>query len=350
MITNTRTTNMRWKFWKKDKDEELEPFPVQFEQTQELIRSIRQEVPGDFLTYWVCDRYSMMHDDPLVIRMILPEEVQSKHLYTFVRSFGGSGEAALRAIHMLRRKYDHLTTLVPLECSSAATMLAIGADKIQMGALAYLSAIDISFSHELAPKNALGQPSMLSQDEVSRVIKLWEQKRNTSDKNPYESLYEHIHPLIFAQEDRVRSLSTRITNEILSYHMKDRVKAGMISDYLNSGYPAHGYPIAFKEAKRIGLPVEPLPTSLDHLLIQLNSLYSEMAQPVSKHGYTERHIRRIESIVEIASVQYYYQRDIQYEFNHYLKSWQMKKNESGWRKVEYGEEGEELVTTRIYLN
>ena len=340
---------MRWKFWKKEKDEELKPFPILFEQTQEIIRKIKQDHPGEFLSYWISDRFSLQHDDCWVIQRILPSETINPQLNFFVRNYGGSGEAALRLVHLLREDYKSITAWIPLECASAGTMLALGADKIQMGALGYLGAVDTSFSHPLSPKNANGQSIMISQNELDRVIDLWEQKRNTSDKNPYENLYEHVHPLVFGAVDRIRSLSIRLTKEILNYHMKDERKASIISDYLNSGYPSHEYPITYNEAKRIGLPVEKLASKLEKHLIDLNNLYAEMVHPVSKYTYSERHERWIGTVIERSGEQFYYLRDTKFEFQHYTKRWQLKSDESGWRRVVFDEEGE-MVTTRIYVN
>ncbi len=69
----------------------------------------------------------------------------------FIKSDGGSGQAALRMVNLLRRYVKHLTVLAPLECQSAATMLALGADRILMGPLAHLSAVDTSLTHDLSP-------------------------------------------------------------------------------------------------------------------------------------------------------------------------------------------------------
>lgn len=57
--------------------------------------------------------------------------------YLYVKSTGGSGKVALRLIHLLRSVYDELIVLAPGECASAATMLALGADRIKMGPISY---------------------------------------------------------------------------------------------------------------------------------------------------------------------------------------------------------------------
>ena len=144
--------------------------------------------------------------------------------------------------------------LVPQECSSAATMLALGADKILMGPLAQLSAVDTSLTHDLSPIDRDNDRVSVSQDELQRVVRLWQKQavKNDVASNPYQSLFNYVHPLVVGAVDRISALSTKLCLEILSYHMKDTKKAQRISDVLNSGYPAHSYPITLREAGASG--------------------------------------------------------------------------------------------------
>ena len=52
-----------------------------------------------------------------------------ERLSLFVKSDGGSGQVSLRMVNLLRQFTKRLTVLAPLECASAATMLALGADR-----------------------------------------------------------------------------------------------------------------------------------------------------------------------------------------------------------------------------
>src|SRR5262249_57277031 len=90
----------------------------------------------------------------------------------FIKSDGGSGEASLRMVNLLRQFVGRLTVLVPLECASAATMLALGADKILMGPLAHLSAVDTSLTHDLSPIDRDNNRVSVSQDELQRLVRL----------------------------------------------------------------------------------------------------------------------------------------------------------------------------------
>ena len=65
--------------------------------------------------------------------------------------------------------------LAPLNCASAATMLALGADRIGMGPLSYLTAVDTSLEHDLSPVDHTNNLVAVSNDEVERVIRLWKE-------------------------------------------------------------------------------------------------------------------------------------------------------------------------------
>ena len=77
---------------------------------------------------------------------------------------------------------------------------------------------------------------------------------------------------------RASSLSRKLCQEILSYHLKDEKRAERIAKELNSSYPAHQYPITAREARRLGLQIKNLDPETDRFLQQLNLLYSEMGQ------------------------------------------------------------------------
>ncbi len=157
-------------------------------------------------------------------------------------------------------------------------MLALGAEEIKMGPLSYLTAIDTSVTHDLSPVDTDGDLVSVNQNELDSVLKLWNAEKSENDKNPYSKLYEYIHPLVFGAVDRASSLSIKLTTEILSYHMDNADLVNQISNHLNSEYPSHGYPITSKKAKELGLNIKDLEGDVNDELVELNRLYSEMAQ------------------------------------------------------------------------
>ena len=298
--------------------------PLLFARTQAVLKKIQAKVDGVLLTYWTSTSGSVCDNDVLALQDLLQALGPQKRLTLLVKSDGGSGMAALRMVHLLRQFADRVTVLAPLNCASAATMLALGADRIGMGPLSYLTAVDTSLEHELSPVDHTNQLVAVSNDEVERVIRLWKESagRERGTVNPYQELYKYLHPLVIGALDRASSLSLMLCREILGYHMKDKAKAERISRQLNSSYPAHQYPITSREARRLGLNVFDLDPDLDTLLQELNLIYSEMGQrAITDFDEENHHDNEITNILESKGLQVFYQVE---------KDWHYRKEERRW--------------------
>jgi hypothetical protein len=310
--------------------------PVLFRRTQEVLCALEHRLGGTFLTYWNSPNGSICGNDVVGLYGVLRALGPSREIFLFIKSDGGSGEAALRMVNLLRQYTARLHALVPLECQSAATMLALGADVIHMRPLAQLSAVDTSLSHDLSPIDRDNNRVSVSQDELLRVIKLWQKEGREEATNPYEALFEYVHPLVIGAVHRSSSLSTKLCIEILSYHLKDLRKARRISHRLNSHYPSHTYPITLREAKRIGLNAPPLEPGISKMLFELNELYAEMGQRAltdyDEHNY---HDNGIVNIIEGRGVQIFYQADKDWHYRKEERRWVPMNDKSGWRKAEW---------------
>jgi hypothetical protein len=298
--------------------------PLLYEKTQEVIKHLQRRVDGTFLAYWTSTSGSVCDNDVMALHEILRSLGAQERLTLLVKSDGGSGMAALRMVHLLRRYGRRLTVMAPLNCASAATMLALGADTIAMGPLSYLTAVDTSLEHDLSPLDHTNNLVAVSNDEVDRVIRLWKETgaRNGAAVNPYQELYKYLHPLVIGALDRASSLSLMLCREILGYHMRDRKKVDRISEQLNSSYPAHQYPITSREARRLGLMVQDLDPEVDALLQELNLLYSEMGQrAITDYDEANHHDNEITNILEGRGLQVFYQVE---------KDWHYRKEERRW--------------------
>jgi len=309
--------------------------PVLMERTQPVIEKLAAALGEPVLTYWNSTKGSICQNDVIGLYALLRNAGKLERLSLFLKSDGGSGQAALRMVNLLRRYVDHLTVLAPLECQSAATMLALGADRILMGPLAHLSAVDTSLTHDLSPIDRDNDRVSVSNDELLRVIRLWTEQAKDSVANPYAALFPFVHPLVIGAVDRSSALSTRICEEILSYHIEDMTKSREISNTLNSGYPSHTYPITLREAKRIGLNAEPMNEEMNAMLFELNEVYSEMGQSAST-DFDERnqHDNSIVNILESSGMLIYYQLDKDWHYRSEERRWVALNDKSSWRKAE----------------
>lgn len=315
--------------------------PVLFAKTQKLVGAIARETGGTFLSYWNSTGGSVCQNDVLGFHEVLQRIGRQQELQLFIKSDGGDGTASLRIVNLLRRYCRRLVALVPLECASAATMVALGADRIHMGPLAFLTAVDTSLTHDLSPIDVHNRRVSVSQDELNRAVKLWHEESKlaggnaTDGRNPYSALFQYVHPLVIGAVDRSSSLSVKLCSEILGFHMKDPAKADQISRRLNSDYPAHDYPIVKQEAIRLGLRVDDLDPKLHRMLLDLHGLYSEMGQKAIT-DYDERnyHNNEILNIIEATGIQLYYQNDKDWHYRAEEKRWVPMNDNSSWRKVE----------------
>jgi len=303
--------------------------------TQPVIKRLSTVIGEPVLTYWNSKSGSICQNDVIGLYALLRNTGKLPRMSLFVKSDGGSGQASLRMVNLLRQYVDQLTVLAPFECQSAATMLALGADRILMGPLAQLSAVDTSLTHDLSPIDRDNDRVSVSNDELLRVIRLWTEQARDSTANPYQALFPFIHPLVIGAVDRSSALSTRICEEILSYHMKDAKQTSEISNILNSGYPSHSYPITLREAKRIGLKVETMSENVNSMLFELNEIYSEMGQSATT-DFDERnqHDNSILNIMETTGLQIYYQIDKDWHYRKEERRWVALNDKSSWRKAE----------------
>jgi len=310
--------------------------PLLFDKSQALIARLQKRVSGTFLAYWTSTSGSVCDNDVMALHEILAELGPRERVVLFVKSDGGSGMASLRMVHLLRTYAGHVTVLAPLNCASAATMLALGADTIAMGPLSYLTAVDTSLEHDLAPLDHTNNLVAVSNDEVERVIRLWKETlgRDKDGVNPYQELYKYLHPLVIGALDRASSLSLQLCREILGYHMRDPKKIERISQRLNSSYPAHHYPITSREARRVGLDVEDLDSETETLLQELNLLYSEMGQrAITDYDETNHHDNEITNILEGRGLQVFYQVEKDWHYRKEERRWVPMNDVSAWYRI-----------------
>ena len=318
-----------------ERKKELRVPPMLYEKTQKIIGELEDELGEKVITYWNSSKGSICGNDVIGLYGVLRSLGKVDKLSLFIKSEGGSGQASLRMVNLLRQFVKRLHVLVPFECQSAATMLALGADRILMGPLAHLSAVDTSLTHDLSPIDRDNDRVSVSQDELHRVVRLWRGQSAGTKSNAYEALFQHVHPLVIGAVDRASALSTKLCIEILSYHLKDIRRAKRISTLLNSGYPSHSYPIMLNEAKRIGLQVDALSNDVNHLLFDLNEVYSEMGQSAST-DFDERnsHDNSIANVIEGKGLQVFYQLDKDWHYRAEERRWVALNDKSGWRKAQ----------------
>jgi hypothetical protein len=338
---------------------ELKRAPVLVKETQAAIEKISRRLDAPLVCYWISVNGSICHNDVVAMNEILKRFDKERKLYLFIKSDGGSGQVSLRLVNLLRRKCSRLVALVPLNCESAATMLVLGADEIQMGPMAFLTAVDTSIVHDLSPIDRDNDRVRVGTNELQRILSLWEdqaaagaksgkrgERVGAAPKNPYEEIYKYIHPLVVGAVDRAGSLATMLCSQILSYHIKNEALRERIAHRLNNDYPSHSYPIVLREAQQIGLQAKEMAPDLEQDLMKLNEIYSEMGQRCrTDFDELNHHDNEIVNIVETSGIQIYFQIDKDWHFRQSDRTWIFTNEKSrwqAWRNVDGEMVGEQL--------
>ena len=156
--------------------------PILFDKTQAIIKRLSNLLGGTLVTYFNNPRGSVCHDDVVALYELLEKLDRSETIYLFIKSSGGNGQSSLRLVNLLRQYCDRIVALVPLECASAATMIALGANEVQMGPLAYLTPVDTSLTHALSPLDRDNDRVSVSLDELNRIVKLWQAEKTDFER------------------------------------------------------------------------------------------------------------------------------------------------------------------------
>jgi hypothetical protein len=121
---------------------------------------LEKDVPGGLASITLGDVQGFMN---------AVADVPGPNLDLVLTSPGGTAEATESIVSYLRTRFDNIRVFVPVAAMSAATMLALGADEIVMGAHSQLGPIDPQFNINTpdGPRSAPGQ-AILEQFEQAK--------------------------------------------------------------------------------------------------------------------------------------------------------------------------------------
>jgi len=182
----------------------------------------------------------------------------------FIYSRGGAIDVPWRIVSALRHASDTWSVLIPFRSNSAATLIALGADKIVMGPQGELGPIDPTISTRRvmgAPPN--GQPTVV-QDSVSvedamAFVRFAQNRVGLSDQSALaaslEKLIERIDAVslgnVYRTHSHIRDVARRI---LLSQKKppKEQTLATIVETLAERVY-AHDHAVELKDAIEIGL-------------------------------------------------------------------------------------------------
>lgn len=261
------------------------------EKRKELIGKIEASREGRLLiTYITSTRPGLeiqLGDDSLpFIHAALEGAKQKakKGVDLFIHSNGGSGTTPWRLVNLIREYTKDFTVLVPHHAFSAATLIALGADKIIMHKMGCLGPIDPSVTNAFNPPHPHnpGQLIPISVEDVTAYFTLIKEDIGVQHEDELVqaiiALTEKIHPLALGNVQRSHHQSRMIARKLLQKHIPkaQQHEIDKLVENLKSNLYFHGHPINREEAKNdLGLKAEKPSDELEALMW---SLYDDYAQ------------------------------------------------------------------------
>jgi hypothetical protein len=262
--------------------------------TGTLLQELEGLCDGPVVTYITGDRpliSAQIHDDavrPMYRHLQKLSEIQRKRLNLFIYSRGGDVSVPWRIVSMVRELFDEVRLLVPYKAHSAATLIALGVDRVVMGPKAELSPIDptltqLSIAHESAP------PSQIAVEDVTSYIQFVRERANINDQDALSrlvaQLVEHITPLalggVYRSYSHIRLVARKLLTSTKTILDEQRIVS--IVEALTEKLFSHGHAIGRTEAKELGLPVENPAPDVERLMWRLFESYEsylQLDQPV----------------------------------------------------------------------
>lgn len=293
------------------------------------------------MCFYTPKTFSINQGHPDIFLEQLREIGPQPKIFLILISDGGDSSASYRIATILREYTPQLTVVVPSRCASAATVLALSADKIVMCPSGYLTAIDTSLTHNLNPKGIDNHAVPISVDQIKRVLKFLDQEgpavTDHQKEGSYRTLFRYVHPVVLGEIDRISSRTILIATKMMQMHPASFTNADQITwiaNHLYNDYPEHGFPIMFEEAKSIGLPVEKADHNLGDLLRDLVNYYDATTTEAITHlNSAFYHKMAYTNLVESVNMRTIFRSDYDRRLNQLTKLWQTENELSQWVNI-----------------
>jgi hypothetical protein len=193
--------------------------------------------------------------------MLACSGLEARELDLFLHSPGGDPDAVEQICSYLRTRFDHVRAVVPLNAMSAATMMALSADEVLMGAHSQLGPID--------PQMTIGMPegprtysAQAIKDQFALAV---EDCRDPEKLNAWIPILRSYAPGLLAACDHAAGRAKNIVAAALrEYMFKDEPnaddKAAAAAEWFGDAakFLSHGHPVRRGAARDQGIVVTDL--------------------------------------------------------------------------------------------
>ncbi|EMF6669810.1 SppA protein [Serratia marcescens] len=194
--------------------------------------------------------------------------IPAKSVTLILATYGGDPDAAYRIARALRHNYHELKIIIPRECKSAGTLLAIGASKLVMCDMGELGPLDVQlrkhdemFESSSAldyyqalsglqsfTKNAFKDYLMDIKSSCGITAKTAADFSSTLTTGLFSPIFQQLDPIKLGEVQRAVQIAEKYGERLNAY---DKPMTEDSLSKLIAGYPSHGFVIDRKEAKSL---------------------------------------------------------------------------------------------------
>jgi hypothetical protein len=251
-----------------------------------LIELLEIERASRVLTYVTSDRQpasAQIGEDALrPIFDVLATIGHADKLDLFIYSRGGALEVPWRIASALREASNGWDILVPFRANSAATLLALGADRIVLGRHGELGPIDpILNVTKAGPNESTPAQDTINVEDVMAYLRFAREEAGLSDQDALagslKTLTDRLDAVGLGSVYRTRTHIRDVARRMLTSRKESLTERAIdtIIETLAEKVYAHGHAIGFGEAKEIGLSVERPSPRVEDLMWELLEAYED---------------------------------------------------------------------------
>lgn len=221
---------------------------------------------------------------------ILKEDNLGDKIDLLLHSSGGQIDTPWPLINLIREYCKEINVLVPWKAHSAATLIALGADVIEMGSLASLSPIDPQFQIKIAQKDEI----VAGVEDIYGYYSLIKETLELDSNGRAEALKilaGRISPEVLGKISRTRKEIRIIAENLLELHMKNDSIIKKIVAALVLELPSHQYFVNRREAKDMGLSVVNMDATTEDISFKILNSYrdeTKMDEPGISISFTSQ--------------------------------------------------------------
>lgn len=209
---------------------------------------------------------------------ILKEGNLGDKIDLLLHSSGGQIDTPWPLVNLIREYCKEINVLIPWKAHSAATLIALGANVIEMGPLASLSPIDPQFQIKTGQKDEIVGASV---EDIYGYYSLIQKTLDLDSNGRAEALKilaDRITPEILGKISRARKEIRIIATNLLRLHMKDKSKIDEIVPKLVEELPSHQYFINRREARDMGFSIIDMDEKTENISFNILGSYRNEAR------------------------------------------------------------------------